>query len=100
MIANDSTHRIEMFSSIKAKLDVAEMILKTLKIEYKIVPPETHTSRLKGLMHHQPLTNIHDILRSSDIASKKYVEQFKKDFEARKYWRKQFQKFQDFKKKN
>jgi hypothetical protein len=89
-----------MFSTIKAKLDVAEMILKTLNIEYKVVPPETHTSRLKRTMFQQPLSTIHDMLISSDMASKKYVEQFKKDFEARKYWRKQFQKFQDFKKKN
>ena len=85
MIAGDSPHRIEMLSSIKAKFDVAEMVLKTLNIEYKIVPSKTHTSRLKRLMFEEPLTSIHDLLTSLDIGSMRNAEQLKKDFEARKY---------------
>jgi len=100
MIAEDFTHKIEMFSSSKAKLEVVEILLKKLNIEYRIVPSKTHTSRLKRLMFEQPLTIIHDILTSLDNGSKGSAEPFKKDFEARRYWRKQFQKFQEFNKKS
>ncbi len=51
-------------------------------------------------MFEQPLTTIHHILASLDIGSKRYAEQLKKDFEARRYWRKQFQKFKEFKRRN
>ena len=100
MIAEDFTHKIEMFSSSKAKLEVIEILLKKLKIEYRIVPSKTHTSRLKRLMFEQPLASVHDILTSLDIGSKGNNEQLRKDFEARRYWRKQFQKFRGFKKRN
>jgi len=100
MITEDFTSRIEIFSSIKAKLEVAELVLKTLKIEYEIVPPKTHTSRLWRLMYETPLDQVNDILASLDNGSRIYAEQIKNDFEARKYWRKQFQKFQEFKKFN
>ena len=100
MIAEDFHQRIEMFSSSKAKFDVVEIVLKTLNIDYTIVPSKTHTSRLKRLMFEQPLATIHDILTSLDIGSKGYAKQLKKDFEARRYWRKQFQKFQEFNKKS
>lgn len=100
MIAKDFTHRIDIFSSNKVKLEVAEIVLKTLDIEYNIVPPKTHTSRLKRLMFEKPLADVHDILASLDFGSKKYAEQLKKDFEARRYWRTQFQEFKEFNKKN
>lgn len=100
MIAEDFTHKIEMFSSSKAKLEVVEILLKKLKIEYRIVPSKTHTSRLKRLMIEKPLTHINDVLISLDNGSKRSAEQLKNDFEARKYWRKQFQKFIGFKKRN
>ena len=100
MIAEDFTHKIEMFSNSKAKLEVIEILLKKLKIEYRIVPSKTHTSRLKSLMFEKPLTHINDVLISLDSGSKRSAEQLQKDFEARKYWRKQFQKFIGFKKRN
>jgi len=98
MITKDFTSRIEMCSSIKAKLEVAELVLKALKIEYEIVPPKTHTSKLLRLMYETPLDQVNDILASLDNGSSIYAEQIKKDFEARRYWRKQFQKFHDFQK--
>ena len=100
MITEDFTSRIEMFSSIKAKLEVAELVLKTLKIEYEIVPPKTHTSKLWRLKYETPLDQVNDILASLDNGSRIYAEQIKRDFEARRFWRKQFQKFQEFKKFN
>ncbi|MHA2034993.1 MAG: hypothetical protein ACW98X_01080 [Promethearchaeota archaeon] len=96
MIADDFTNRIEMFSIVKAKLKVAEMVLKALKINYEIVSPRNHTSRLRRLMYEKPLDQVHDMLLSMDSSSKIYAEMLKKDFEARRYWRKQFQKFQAF----
>jgi hypothetical protein len=98
MITEDFTSRIEMFSSIKAKLEVAELVLKALKIEYEIVPSKTHTPKLKKLMYQAPLTQVNDILASLNYGSRIFAERIKKDFEARKYWRKQFQKFQGFRK--
>ncbi len=98
MITEDFIHRIEMFSSSKAKLKVVEILLKKLNIEYKIVSSKTHTSRLKRLIFEQPLASVHDLLTSLDIGSKRYAEQLKKDFEARRYWRKQFQRFKSFQK--
>lgn len=100
MITEDFTHRIEMYSSSKPKLDVAEMVLKTLNIKYKILLSKTLTSRLKRLMFEIQLASVHDILTSLETGSKRYAEQLKKDFEARRYWRKQFQKCQEFNKKN
>ena len=100
MITEDFTSRIEMFSSIKAKLEVAELVLKTLKIEYEIVTPKTHTSKLRKLKYETSLNQVNDILASLDNGSKIYAKQVKNDFEARRYWRKQFQKFQEFKKFN
>ena len=93
MITEDFTSRIEMFSNIKAKLEVAELVLKALNIKYDIIPPKTHTSRLRGLLYETPEDQVNDILASLDNGSSIYAEQIKKDFEARKYWRKQFQKF-------
>jgi hypothetical protein len=84
------THRIEISSNIKARIEVAEVVLKTLKIDYEIVPSKPHTSRL---MYEKPLTQVHDILALLDNGSKIYAEQIKNDFETRRYWRKQFQKF-------
>jgi len=98
MITEDFTSRIEMFSSIKAKLEVAELILKTLKIEYEIVRPKTHTSKLWRLIYKTPLDQVNDTLASLDNGSRIYAEQIKNDFEARKYWGKQFQKFHKFQK--
>ena len=98
MITEDFTSRIEMWASVKAKLEVAELVLKALKIEYKIVPPKTHTSKLLRLMYETPLDQVNDILASLNNGSRIYAEQIKKDFEARKYWRKQFQKFHKLKK--
>ena len=98
MITDDFTTKIEMFSCIKAKLEVAEIVLKSLKIEYEIVPSKTHTSKLWRLKYETPLDQINDILPSLDNGSRIYAEQIKSDFEARKYWRKQFQKFHEFKK--
>jgi len=100
MITEDFTTRIEMFSNIKARLEVAELVLKTLKIEYVIVPPKTHTSKLRRLMYETQLDQVNDILASLDNGSKIYAKQIKNDFEARRYWRKRFQKFQEFKKFN
>lgn len=100
MITEDFPNRIEIIATNKAELEAAEKVLKASNIEYKIVPSKTHTSRLKRLMFEQPLATIQDILTSLDIGSKSYVEQLKKDFEARRYWRKQFQKFKEFKKRN
>ncbi|MCK4287488.1 MAG: hypothetical protein KAX18_14855 [Candidatus Lokiarchaeota archaeon] len=100
MITVDFTSRIEIFSIIKAKLEVAELVLKALKIEYKIVPPKTHTSKLWRLMYETPLDQVNDILASLGNGSRIYAEQIKRDFEARRYWRKRFQKFQEFKKFN
>jgi len=100
MITEDFTTRIEIFSIIKEKLEVAELVLKTLKIEYEIVPPKTHTSKFRRLMYETSLGQVNDILASLDNGSKIYAKQIKNDFEARRYWRKQFQKFQEFKKFN
>ena len=98
MITEDFTSRIEMFSSIKAKLEVAELVLKTLKIEYEIVPPKTHTSKLWRLMYETPLDQVNDILASLDNGSRIYAEQITRDFETRRYWRSKFQKFLPLKK--
>jgi len=49
-------------------------------------------------MYETPLDQVNDILASLDNGSSIYAEQIKKDFEARRYWRKQFQKFHDFQK--
>ena len=100
MIAEDFPQRIEIFATNKEELEAAEKVLKESNIEYKIVPSKTHTSRLKRLTFEKPLATIHDILTSLDFESKRYAEKLKKDFEVRKYWRKQFQKFQEFNKKN
>ena len=100
MITEDFTPRIEMFSNIKAKLEVAEIILKTLKIDYEIVTPKTHTTKLWRLKYETPLDQVNDILASLDNGSRIYAEQMKKDFEARRYWRTQFQKFQEFRRSN
>jgi hypothetical protein len=93
MISDDFNERIEMTSNIKARLEVAEMILKTLKIDYEIIPSKNHPSKLKRLMYEKTLSQVHDILASLDNGSINYAEQMKNDFEARRYWRKQFQKF-------
>ena len=93
MIADELTKKIGLLKNNKAKLEVAELILKMLKINYEIVTPKTQTSRIKSLMYDKPLAQVHDILASSDNGSKLYAEQLRKDFEARRYWRKQFQKF-------
>ena len=90
MNTEDFTNRIELFSNIKARLEVAEVVLKTLKIDYEIVPSKPHISRLT---YEKPLTQVHDILASMNNGSKIYAEQIKNDFETRRYWRKQFQKF-------
>ena len=82
--------------NIKAKLEVVELVLKTLKIDYEIVPSKTSTLKLKKLMYEKPLDQVHETLTSMDNSSKIYAEQVKKDFEARRYWRKLFQKFQNF----
>jgi len=100
MITEVFATKIEMFSNIKAKLEVAEIVLNTLKIEYEIVPPKTHTSKLWRLMYETPLDQVNAILPSLDNGSRIHAEQIKKDFEARRYWRKRFQKFQEFKKFN
>ena len=93
MIADELIRRIGLLTNSKEKLEVAEIILKMLKINYEIVAPKTQTSRIKSLMYDKPLAQVHDILASSDNGSKLYAEQLRKDFEARRYWRKQFQKF-------
>jgi hypothetical protein len=98
MIADDFTKRIEMFSNIKARLEVAEMVLKALKIDYEIRPSKTDKSKINRLMYEKPLGQIQDILVSFTNGSRIYAEQMKKDFEARRYWRKQFQKFHSLKK--
>lgn len=77
----------------KAKLEVVELILKTLKINYEIVPSKTHKSKINRLMYEKPLDQVHETITSLDNVSKIYAEQVKKDFEARRYWRKMFQKF-------
>ena len=100
MITEDFTGRIEMFSNIKAKLEVAELVLKALNIKYDIIPPKTHTSRLRRLLYETPVDQVNDILASLDNGSKIYAEQITRDFETRRYWRKRFQKFQEFKKFN
>ncbi|MHA2181066.1 MAG: hypothetical protein ACXAAH_06565 [Promethearchaeota archaeon] len=79
-----------MSSNIKARIEVAEVVLKTLKIDYEIVPSKPHKSRL---MFEKQLTQVHDILASKNNRPKIYAEQIKNDFEARRYWRKQFRKF-------
>ncbi|KKK45885.1 hypothetical protein LCGC14_0679270 [marine sediment metagenome] len=93
-MTEDLAYKIEMFSNIKDKLEVAELVLKTLKIKYEIVPPKTHTSNLLKSLYEKPLVN--DILASINNGLRINSEQIKKDFEVRRYWRKQFQKFQDF----
>ena len=93
-MTEDLASKIEMFSNLKAKLEVAELVLKTLKIEYEIVPPKTHTSNLLKLLYEKPLVN--DILASLNNGNRINAEQIKRDSEVRRYWRKQFQKFQDF----
>ena len=93
-MTEDFAYKIEMFSNIKAKLEVAELILKTLKIKYEIVPPKTHTSNLLKELYEKPLAN--DILTSLNNGLRINSEKIKRDFEVRRYWRKQFQKFQDF----
>lgn len=37
--------KIEMFSNIQAKLVVAEVVLKTLRIDYKIVTPKNQEQK-------------------------------------------------------
>ena len=93
-MTEDLASKIEMFSNLKAKLEVAELVLKTLKIEYEIVAPKTHTSNLLKLLYEKPLVN--NILASLNNGLRINAEQIKRDFEVRRYWRKQFQKFQDF----
>ena len=100
MITDDLNNRIELSSNIKGRLEVAEVVLKTLKIDYEIIPSKTYTSRLKSLMYEKPLAQVNDILATADNGAKIYAEQIKKDFEARRYWRKRFQEFQDFRKFN
>lgn len=82
--------------NIKAKLEVVELILKALDIDYEIVPSKTYTSKLKRLMYDKPLDQVNETLATMDNGNKIYAEQIKKDFEARRYWRKLFQKFQNF----
>ncbi|MHA1986253.1 MAG: hypothetical protein ACW98D_06415 [Promethearchaeota archaeon] len=98
MITEDFTGRIEIISNIKAKLEVAELVLKALNIKYDIIPPKTHTSRLRRLLHKAPLDQVNDVLASLDHESKIYAEQIKRDFETRRYWRNKFQKFLPLKK--
>ncbi|MHA2007615.1 MAG: hypothetical protein ACXABO_10140 [Promethearchaeota archaeon] len=93
MISEDFDHRIEMCSSNKAKLEVVELVLKTLKIRYDILPSIPHTSKINKLIFEESLAQVQDNLVSFDYGNKLYAEQIKMDFEARRYWRKQFQKF-------
>ncbi|KKM00465.1 hypothetical protein LCGC14_1804240 [marine sediment metagenome] len=93
-MTEDFACKIEMFSNIKAKLEVAELVLKTLKINYEIVPPKTHTSNLLKIINKKPLVN--NILTSLNNVYSINADHIKKDLEVRRYWRKQFQKFQDF----
>ena len=98
-MTDDCGKRIEPLSNTQAKLEVAELVLKALNINYEIVssskPP---ISKRRSLKYDLALNQIQDILVSSDNESKIYAEKIKEDFEARRYWRKKFKKFPDFKK--
>ncbi|MBY8984320.1 MAG: hypothetical protein KGD65_04575 [Candidatus Lokiarchaeota archaeon] len=50
----------------KAKLEVVELILKTLEIDYEIVASKTHKSKLNRLMYEKPLDQVHETLTSLD----------------------------------
>ncbi|MFW9897091.1 MAG: hypothetical protein ACFFD7_14900 [Candidatus Thorarchaeota archaeon] len=93
MFANDFTTRRELSSNLKAKLEVAELILKALKLDYEILPPRTHTKRLRHSKYEKSLEQVNGLLASKDIESSVDAEQLKNDFEARRFWRRKFQRF-------
>lgn len=92
---SDSLYVVEMFPILKGKLEIAEIVLKTLNIRYKIVTPKTHTTKLwkslnKSRVKHQDnsFNNIHT--ENDNQTSAKLL-----DHNARRYWRKKFEKFQN-----
>ncbi|MFW9822313.1 MAG: hypothetical protein ACFFE4_05235 [Candidatus Thorarchaeota archaeon] len=93
MFANDFTTRRELSSNLKAKLEVAELILKALKLDYEILPPRAHKTKLKCSKYEKSLEEVNSLLTSQDIESSVYAEQLKNDFKARRYWRRKFQRF-------
>ncbi|MFX1457636.1 MAG: hypothetical protein ACFFDB_19900 [Promethearchaeota archaeon] len=92
MFANDFTTRRELSSNLKAKLEVAELVLKALKLDYEILPPRTHTTKLRYSKYEKSLEQVNGLLASQDIESSVYAEQLKNDFKARRYWRRKFQR--------
>ena len=51
-----------MHHNFKEKLNIAELILKTLDIKYQITTPKTHTSNLKNSLFRKSLSQVQDKL--------------------------------------
>jgi len=62
---------IEMHSNIKLKLEIAELVLKVLRIKYKIVTPKSHTYRL----YSKSLSQVQDSLALLNENCKKCTEE-------------------------
>ncbi|MFX0004702.1 MAG: hypothetical protein ACFE9C_16445 [Candidatus Hodarchaeota archaeon] len=58
----DNNFTIEMYRDFKEKLNIAELVLKTLGIKYQIITPTTHTSNLKNSLLRKSLAQIQDEL--------------------------------------
>lgn len=59
---NKGSVMIEAYNTLKGKLDIAELILKTLNIKYQIKIPKTHTSNLKNSLFRKSLNQVQDEL--------------------------------------
>jgi hypothetical protein len=93
MIVDDFPKRIEIFMSNKAELEATEKILKASNIDYKITSSNIRKSKITRLIYSKSLSQVHDLLAESNKGYLEYINQFKKDLEARRYWRKKFQRF-------
>ncbi|MFX0040117.1 MAG: hypothetical protein ACFFCY_13215 [Promethearchaeota archaeon] len=59
---NNNGFIIEMYQDFKEKLDIAELVLKTLGIEYHITTYKTQASNLRTSLLRKSLAQIHDEL--------------------------------------
>jgi hypothetical protein len=57
---NESSVVIEAHHNLKEKLDIAELILKTLNIKYQIKTPKTCASNLKNSLFRKSLNQVQD----------------------------------------
>ncbi|MFX0005283.1 MAG: hypothetical protein ACFFA7_08310 [Promethearchaeota archaeon] len=66
-VLNKDDYKIEISHNSKEKLNVAELVLKTLGIQYHVQAPKTHTTGLLKSLLRKSLGEINDELTDFEL---------------------------------